>query len=169
MRTQSMSSVVVTLLAAVTLAACNGPSTPVPVSGDIAQLRGEWRGDYSSAQSGRSGTIIFHLDATSDTAHGDVLMVPPDPIGPQPDPGNVPKGMPSRPQPLTISFVRAAGGGITGRLDPYRDPECGCLLTTTFTGRVTGDVVEGTFVSFHQEMGRKTEGRWRAQRVKPGP
>jgi hypothetical protein len=169
MSTVPGSSVSSMLLAVLALAACNGPSTPVPVSGDIAQLRGEWRGDYSSAQSGRSGTIIFHLDATSDTAHGDVLLVPSDPVGTQPNPGTQPNVNQTRPQPLTISFVRAAGGGITGRLDPYRDPECGCLLTTTFTGRVNGDVVEGTFVSFHQEMGRKTEGRWRAQRVKPGP
>jgi hypothetical protein len=169
MRTLSELSVSFTLLAVLTLAGCGGPSTPVPVSGDIYLLRGEWRGDYSSAQSGRSGTIIFHLEATSDTAHGDVMMVPSDPIGTQPSPGTPPNVNQTRPQPLTISFVRAAGGGITGRLDPYRDPECACLLTTTFTGRLKGDVVEGTFVSFHQEMGRKTEGRWRAERVKPGP
>jgi hypothetical protein len=154
-------------LATLAFADCAGPSTPIPVSGDIAQLRGEWQGEYSSAQSGRSGTIVFRLDATTDTARGDVVMVPLDPTGPQPDPGNIPTKMMVRPTPLTISFVRAGNGEVTGRLDPYRDPECGCLLITTFTGRVNGDVVEGTFVSFHQEMGRKVEGKWRADRVKP--
>lgn len=163
----SMSSLHWALLASLTLAGCTGPNTPVPVSGDLAQLRGEWRGDYSSTQSGRGGTIIFRLEAGTDTARGDVMMVPADPTGPQPDPGNVPDALRSRPQPLTIAFVRAAGGTVSGRLDPYRDPECGCLLTTTFIGRRTDDTFEGTFVSYHQEMNRKVEGRWRAQRVKP--
>jgi hypothetical protein len=32
-------------------------------------------------------------------------------------------------------------------MEPYRDPACDCLLSTTFTGRRRGDVIEGTFVA----------------------
>ncbi|NIP81707.1 MAG: hypothetical protein GWM90_21815, partial [Gemmatimonadetes bacterium] len=50
---------------------------------------------------------------------------------------------------LTITFVRSAGGTVFGRLDPYNDPVCGCEMRTTFTGRVKGNLVEGTYTSEH--------------------
>ena len=153
------------LLAAVAWAGCRGPQTPIPVVGDIEQLRGEWRGEYWSAQSGRSGTIIFNLQSTSDTARGDVMMIPAEPVARMPDPGGIPE-LSSRPQPLTVSFVRCLEGGVSGRLDPYRDPVCGCLLLTTFSGRITADTIKGTFVTVHQDMGRKVEGMWRAVRTR---
>jgi hypothetical protein len=42
------------------LAGCGASRSPVPVVGaasDISSLAGEWVGDYSSAESGRSGSI----------------------------------------------------------------------------------------------------------------
>src|SRR6266496_4333197 len=61
------------------LAACAASQLPVPVigpAGDVAALAGEWAGDYSSAESGRSGSISFTLRAAGDSAFGDVVMVP---------------------------------------------------------------------------------------------
>src|SRR5881397_4256440 len=62
------------------LAAC-GPATqtPVPLVGakrDVAALAGHWEGSYSSAATGRSGSISFTLTASGDSAFGDVVMVP---------------------------------------------------------------------------------------------
>lgn len=160
------------------LAACQGPQPPVPVLGDVSTLTGRWEGEYGSRESGRTGSILFTLEAGTDTAHGDVLMVPKQAeLPPAPRPGD-PDAMDFRrdrpAQPLPIAFVRAADGVVEGRLAPYRDPDCGCLLTTLFVGRlVAPDRIEGTFVSIHGEAGREVQGWWRVERRpragQPGP
>src|SRR6058998_11524 len=61
------------------LAACAASQSPVPVigpAGDVAALAGEWAGEYSSVESGRSGSISFTLRAAGDSAVGDVIMIP---------------------------------------------------------------------------------------------
>ena len=61
------------------LGACATTSTPIPVVGDepdLTVLDGRWEGSYESSESGRSGSITFELAAGSDTAHGNVIMVP---------------------------------------------------------------------------------------------
>ncbi len=65
-------------LAAV-LTACHASRAPVPVvgtSGDVSALAGDWVGDYSSPESGRSGSISFSLKSATDSAVGDVVMIP---------------------------------------------------------------------------------------------
>lgn len=158
--TRSMAMVLAGLLAA---GACRPVPMPVPVEGDIARLAGEWRGEYWSAESGRSGIILFTLAAGADTAEGQVTMIPRQDDRPR-DPNQVPDVWRPQPTILTITFVRATGGWVTGRLDPYRDPECGCILRTTFTGRLTADTLTGTYTSLHQEMGQQVRGEWRAVR-----
>lgn len=148
------------------LASCQGPQPPVPVLGDVAALTGRWEGEYGSRESGRAGSILFTLEAGSDTAHGDVLMVPREwDLPPQPRAGD-PDAMDFRrdraPQALPIAFVRAMDGQVEGRLAPYRDPDCGCLLTTHFSGRlIDSNTFEGTFTSVHGETGRVVRGWWR--------
>src|SRR3979411_1067520 len=57
--------------------ASNPPSTEVTASDfDLNPLYGEWRGDYSSAETGRSGTIAFTLRAGESSASGNVVMIP---------------------------------------------------------------------------------------------
>jgi hypothetical protein len=71
-------------------------------------------------------------------------------------------------QPLSIRFVFVSDSVVTGMLNPYRDPDCGCLLTTTFRGVLRGDEMEGTF---HSEGSSNTHiptnGRWRVKRFAP--
>jgi hypothetical protein len=132
---------------------------------DIQALVGEWQGEYSSAATGRSGSIVFKLIAGEDHAHGDVVMIPTGshrpyvPIGPV----TGTSAMRDLPEVLAIRFVRAAEGGVSGSLEPYRDPDCDCEANTTFTGRVRGDVVEGTFLTISRGM-RGTPGHWKVQR-----
>jgi hypothetical protein len=67
-----------TSLAAVALACASKP-TPVNVTGDAADkasLAGRWAGEYQSATTGRSGSIVFNLSSTGETANGDVVMIP---------------------------------------------------------------------------------------------
>jgi len=42
---------------------------------DLNPLVGEWRGGYSSAETGRSGTIAFTLRARESAASGNVVMI----------------------------------------------------------------------------------------------
>lgn len=158
----------VTVLA-LAVAACGGTPEVVPLSGepaDIQALEGEWAGEYHAyAASGRSGTIFFRLEAGADTATGDVLMH----VGGRETAGAIPvQGDPwaqaSHDQILSITFVRAGGGSVFGKLDPYPDPICGCELSTTFSGRVEGRVIEGTYTSEHVNGGDRTTGRWRVVR-----
>lgn len=154
-------------LIACALAACGGTSPPIPVHGDVSKLQGQWVGEYSSSESGRSGSIVFTLQAGSDTATGDVVMVPAEmnarPFGFEQNPGMRPPGY--QPQALSIRFVQISGSQLIGELDPYRDPACGCQLSTTFTGKLDGNVLEGTYLSYHKEMRETTQGRWRATRT----
>ncbi|HEX9942437.1 MAG TPA: hypothetical protein VGG03_10500 [Thermoanaerobaculia bacterium] len=99
-------------------------------------------------------------------AYGDVLMFP-NPSGDSPQaqnqaPGEVARG----PQPLTIRFIAVEGGQISGTLDPYRDPDCSCMVSTKFTGRLQGDVIEGTFTTRGGLGYVPQEGRWQVMRKK---
>ncbi len=161
-----------TLVVAALAAACSSTPQPIPLTGspaDVQALEGEWIGEYHSYDpSGRSGTILFRLEAGQDTARGDVLMhvsgrETAEMIPFTTDPwANV-----SPDQVLTVTFVRAAGGSVYGKLDVYHDPVCGCEVETTFTGRVKGNLVEGSYTSKHVNGADETNGRWRVVRSFP--
>lgn len=160
-----------TVLGAVWGLSCGKPQAPVPVVGapaDISTLAGDWTGEYSSAESGRRGSILFHLIAGTDTARGDVVMSPMW-IG-RPPASDAPRAggaeVPST-QVLQIRFVQVAGGQVSGQLAPYTDPACGCTLRTSFTGRLRADTLEGTYTSLHQQTGDRQAGRWRVVRDHP--
>lgn len=150
--------------------ASHHPSTEVTASDfDLNPLVGEWRGDYSSAQTGRKGTIAFTLRAGESAASGNIVMIP------RPDSSlsaaeremvtNV--AAPGR-AVLKIHFVRKEGGNLSGTLDPYRDPDCNCPVTTTFQGSFRdARTIEGTFSTVpSQPGGSVTGGTWKVTRVK---
>jgi hypothetical protein len=145
------------------LGACAGPGSPVPVRGDAQVLAGEWTGSYSSDETGRSGSILFNLVAGTDTAAGDVLMIPN-----WPGPYSISQYVPpedyvAAPEALRIQMVRVFGHQVAGQLSRYKDPDCGCLVTTIFSGRLTGNTLEGVFHTYHPD-GRTVTGEWRVQR-----
>jgi hypothetical protein len=153
------------------VAGCAMNPAPVPIRGDawgIADLAGEWVGEYESPDTRRSGSITFKLEAGRDTAYGDVIMVPGLALGwraadPEAWLGRQP--VRTDPQPLFIRFVSVEGRRVSGRLEPYRSPTCDCLLHTTFAGERRGDRIEGTFVTRHDDCDMKPEtGKWWAER-----
>lgn len=164
------------LSAAVALlaAACSANPAPVPVAAgeaELSALAGEWRGEYRAEETGRSGGILFVVEPGRDTAHGDVLMVPPDAELPRQFPREAgrPGARPADragagPQPLRIAFVRLAGGEVRGMLEPYEAPDCRCIVRTEFTGRLAGDRIEGRFVTTGEELRRVQRGWWRVER-----
>jgi hypothetical protein len=163
-----MSRVIMAALLAGGLASCAQPGTPVPVLGDTRTLEGKWEGEYKSDATGRFGSILFRLDASADTAQGDVLMIPE-----FADEGPQQNRLPSetittrkQPQALAISFVACAEGEVSGKLAPYRDPATGDKVETVFLGRISGNRLEGTFTSYYQD-GSRAGGRWWAIRRDP--
>lgn len=162
----------VLMVLAVILAACSAPPPPPPVSvdanpKDLNAMAGDWSGDYFSADTGRSGSIRFNLNPEQGALSGTVLMFPKgrssamEPANRQASPTtSAPRGG----QPLSIRFVMIEDGVVSGTLEPYRDPDCDCFLSTTFTGRVHGDVIQGTFVSHAGPGHVSQEGRWKVTR-----
>lgn len=155
-------------LVALALGACVGPGTPIPVRGDVEPLVGEWRGEYASPATGRVGSIIFTLRPGVDTARGDILMIPANVDAPVAMPRDTD---PSRrpPQLLHVSFVRCEGRAVTGWIEPYLDPDTGEKVLTTFDGLLSGDRIEGTFVSYAELSNRRTTGTWKVTRKEPAP
>jgi len=166
-----VSSIIVAVLAASAIAcASHPPSTEVTASDfDLNPLVGEWRGDYSSAQTGRTGTIAFTLRAGESSASGRIVMIPRADSLLTPAERELVTNVsaPGR-SVLTIHFVRKEGGNLSGTLDPYRDPDCGCPVITTFQGSFRdARMIEGTFSTVPSEPGRSvTGGTWKVTRVK---
>ncbi len=129
----------------------------------MSALVGEWSGIYVSRASGRSGSIVFTLTAGADTARGDVVMIP---AGSDEAMEYAPQAREANPVPqvLTIEFVRAESNTVSGRLAPYRDPVCGCVLATTFQGALEGGKIEGTFNTYHSVSGERQTGTWEVWR-----
>ena len=154
----------VPLLASLALGCASAQPELVPIAGQLevlAKLSGEWVGTYEADQHGRNGSILFRLSARGDTARGDVLMI-------QPGENLITSFRELRPpeqqQLLAIRFVRVSHNGVAGSMEPYRDPVCGCLLLTSFTGTVTGNSIAGEYRSEHVGSPIVTTGRWQVSR-----
>lgn len=157
-------------LAAIAAACASTQEPRVPVSispADLARLGGEWTGEYRSATTGRGGSVVFHLTATADSAHGDVIMVPRGagvPLRRAVYTGQPLPPQPATPQELTIRFARFEGDRVTGVMDPYTDPDCSCPVITTFEGMVKGNRIEGTFTTQGAPTGSPATGTWSVER-----
>ena len=158
------------LMLGLTLTACGASRSPVPLVGassDIGALTGEWAGDYSSAESGRSGSISFTLRAAGDSAFGDVIMIPSAwgrPLVPwrQENATGGGANQQAASTVLAIRFVRVEHGHVSGTLDPYADPQTGARLLTTFSGEVNGKTIAGTYTT-RLPSGDTQIGRWTVQ------
>jgi hypothetical protein len=147
---------------------CRYHPTPVRlqgVSSDISAMAGKWEGEYASTQSQRSGSISFTVRAGTDTAFGDVLMLPVG--GQQLLPADAQMGThalhASQPQLLEITFVRVSAGLVEGALEPYVAPDCRCVVSTVFRGTQRDNVISGEYVT-RGEMGLRQTGTWRVER-----
>ena len=165
-----MTRCILSISAAMVLAAaCASRPEPIPLAADPANLGalvGNWSGDYSSETTGRSGSIVFKLSAGKDTAFGDVVMVPRATASMQTAPDRPQANtMPPSSEVLTIRFARVEGGAVSGTLNPYTDPNCGCTVQTTFVGRLTdSNTIEGTFTTAGSALPGQQTGRWKVKR-----
>jgi hypothetical protein len=151
---------------AVLAAGCTRARNPVQVVGPVAatnQMVGRWLGDFMDERDAL-GNVVFELAPGATTAYGDVLMLTPQMDGQ----GSYAKTGDEEflPVVMTIKFVLVSGTEVSGDIDPYIDPSCGCKVETTFRGAIDGDRISGTFVT-RGESGRVMHhGQWNAARAK---
>lgn len=150
---------------------CRFARDPVDIIGgkvDMDLLNGEWKGDYFSKDTGRSGIIEFTLTAEHGKAFGDVLMIPRGSREPYRPAGFRDKAEadPRFPEFLTIRFAEVMGGKVRGELSPYWDPEIQRRLYTIFEGVLKDDTIEGTFESRIEESPIYFYGQWKVYRKK---
>jgi hypothetical protein len=132
--------------------ACAGSLKTFPVQGretELAKMRGDWKGEYTSPATGRTGTIHFNLEFGRDIAEGEVQM-------------NIP-GQPT-PRTLKIDVMRVQGSELHGKLARYVDPACNCAVETVFVGALNGNIIEGTFTTTPVGKDSSVGGTWRAER-----
>lgn len=135
---------------------------------DLNPLVGVWRGSYSNPQTGRTGTVAFTLRAGESSATGNVVMIPrADSLLTAEDREMVNNVAESR-SVLNISFIRKEGGSVNGTLDPYRSPDCDCIVRTNFQGVFTdAATIQGTFTVVPTKPGSSiSTGTWKVTRVK---
>ncbi len=135
---------------------------------DLNPLVGEWRGNYSSTETGRNGTIAFTLRAAESAASGNVVMLPRSDSSFEANHAPVDPSIPNTREVLTIHFVRKEGSNVVGTLDPYRDPVCACQVITTFQGAFRDrSTIEGIYTTVAAGTASKaTSGNWKVTRVK---
>jgi len=136
----------VTLLSVVLLA-CGGGQKDFAVKGndnELVRLAGEWKGDYKSNETGRSGPVTFSLQVGQHTAEGEILM--------------------SGTTPLKIEFVQVKSGQVRGTIGPHPDPGCSCQVETSFLGTLAGDTLSGTFETKLGATGQVQTGAWTVTR-----
>jgi hypothetical protein len=154
---------------ALVMSCASSEAGSVPVIGppeDLVRLAGEWVGTYDSPGTGRSGSITFHLTENPEGAHGDVLMVPKKDYVRDETQRSYPRSMASHASVLSIEFVRITAGEISGKIAPYSDPGIpDATLETHFSGRIEGDWIEGTFVTYSDHGVSPLRGTWRAHRT----
>jgi hypothetical protein len=141
------------------------PSVPLDATpADLEMLAGEWQGEYTSIALGRKGGIEFKLRAGTDEAFGDVLMQPATRNRPYPEDSTEYNYRPpggTNTELLTIRFIRAEHGAVTGMLDPYWDPDRNCTAMTVFRGHIGKGIVQGTFLTKFDCGAGDATGQWR--------
>lgn len=152
--------------------ACRYQPTPVQLQAspsDIEALAGRWEGEFSSVESGRSGNIVFTVQAGKDTAFGDVVMIPQS-WGQPLTAADAASGEHARhsasAELLRVRFVRAHGDFIEGALEPYIAPDCHCTVSTTFHGALQGNSIRGDYVTTGA-YGLRQTGKWSVTRKPP--
>lgn len=166
------SSRIIRAVFAASTVACAARSPSIELTSndfDLNPLVGEWRGDYNSPVTGRTGTIAFTLRAGEGAASGNVVMIPrADSLLTDEERQALGSTAAGGRSVLKIRFVRKEGGTVNGTLDPYRDPDCNCTVNTVFQGTFRdARTIEGTFTTVPSAPGGNvTSGSWRAVRVK---
>jgi hypothetical protein len=169
----SMRRTILALACVLLVTACSSSAPPEPESvapgfplqadeASLKMLDGRWEGEYYNTTAKRGGTIVLEFSGKRATGNGDVLLIPKgatEALQPSRPPTEE-ETLKQMPRITSIQFVKAEGGNLSGKMDPFMDPDCNCEVMATFYGTVVGDAIEGTF-----RTSAPGEGTWKAKRV----
>lgn len=150
----------------VAFTACTYYPANFPIYGttdERARLAGDWEGEFDDSRAGGGGSISFRLEAGRDSASGDVTLL-------ASHIGNaqlgyetrVPTARTATRTTLRIGYASVGASLVEGILEPFRDPECDCMVDTSFRGELRGDSIVGRYVSRRGWTMRR--GEWRMSR-----
>lgn len=129
----------------------------------MAVLSGDWDGSYWTASSAARGKLKLFIGAGVESEYGDVTLTTPLGEHPIADEGPAHRAHTRLAQSLRIDLARVVDGRLMGVLEPYVSPDCGCVVTTTFSGAISGDTIRGTFA--RRGNGGDVDGEWMAIRA----
>lgn len=146
--------------------ACAVQPTPEPTPSqpaDLAAMNGHWIGEYSNSESGRSGSISMSLRSWSDSAAGDLVMVPRGaaPLLAADVSSHVARGVSA--EVLHLTFKRVSGGMVEATVEPYFSPDCACQVSMVLQGTPEKRLIAGEFVLM-SARGLRQQGRWSVER-----
>lgn len=154
-----MRRIVAIAATAVLFVACSQLAPPIAMVGDDEDrtaLVGVWQGEYQSDDGKRAGVINFELEEDEALAHGIVDMR----FSIVDAGGNIIQ----QSFRLRIRFVRAEGGLVSGMLERYTDPHCGCDVITEFVGEIEANMLIGTYETRTAAGMLAARGFWSAHR-----
>jgi len=133
---------------------------------ELANLTGMWEGEFTTSIPDRYGSLYITMTATHDTAYGEVVLswqtsflsniMREDP--------NALDSYRNTTQVIKIKEIFFTNRDIGGIIGPYPEPKAGYLVTTKFQGRLSKDVMEGTFQSNVKETRESYKGTWKVTR-----
>ena len=65
---------------------------------------------------------------------------------------------------IKIEEIFFENGNVGGIIAPYPEPKAGYLVRTKFQGRLSKDIMEGTFQSNVKETRESYKGKWKVTR-----
>jgi hypothetical protein len=158
-------------LAAV-LAGCGhraAPTAPSPVrvhgaQADQRALEGSWSGEFRDERTGRGGTIRFVLVSGQDTAYARVLVHGAGPRVTCGDPLSEAVAAGDTELVLRLAWLSVDQGSVGGWLQPYHDPEAGCVMDTWFEGLARRNRIEGSYFARPTDGRMIRVGKWEVRR-----
>ena len=162
-----MRRILLSLVAMSTLACATLPR-PIPVANgptDVLMLGGPWRGDFTSEDGQRGGTIAFVLEVSNDTARGPAVLRPVAYV-PAPAGASAPMRMEARTiVESPVHFVSVRDGVVAGVVPAFFDADRLTVVQMTFVGRMRSwDILEGTYVTLATGARVEERGTWRVVR-----
>lgn len=161
-----MPKIPVALALAALVAACGIQPTPEPspsTPADLAAMNGYWLGEYTNAETGRSGSISMSLRTWTDSVTGDLVMIPrgSTPLLAADVAGHVARGVSS--EILHLNFRRVTGGMVEAAVEPYFSQDCVCVMSMVLQATPSKTLIAGDFV-VTSNRGIRQQGRWSVER-----
>jgi hypothetical protein len=162
-----MRKIVLALTAMSTLACVTLPR-PASIANrptDVLLLEGEWRGEFTSDDGQRGGTIAFQLAVNNDSARGPAVLKPVAYVS-TPAGASAPVRTEARATVNTpMRFVSVTDGVVAGTMPAFFDADRLTIVQMTFVGRMRSwNIIEGTYVTLGTGARVEERGTWRVMR-----